>query len=47
MARIFISYSRTDEVFARQLAESLSGMGADIWIEGRTSGLMWKIFQSA
>lgn len=43
MARIFISYSRTDEVFARQLAESLSGMGADIWIdvEDIPVGMKW------
>ncbi|MBZ0299904.1 MAG: toll/interleukin-1 receptor domain-containing protein [Anaerolineae bacterium] len=33
MARIFISYSRTDEDFARHLAEALSNMGADVWID--------------
>ncbi len=33
MARIFISYSRRDEVLARRLAGSLSQMGADIWLD--------------
>ena len=33
MARLFISYSRADEAFARQLARSLSDLGADIWID--------------
>ncbi len=43
MPKLFISYSRTDEVFARQLATSLSGMGADIWIDIRDipAGLKW------
>jgi hypothetical protein len=31
--RIFISYSRHDEDFARRLATSLSDMGADVWID--------------
>ena len=33
MSRIFISYSRIDESFARKLALNLSRMGADIWID--------------
>ncbi len=33
MARIFISYSRKDEPFARKLAISLAAIGADIWID--------------
>lgn len=43
MARIFISYSRVDEVFARQLARSLSDLGADIWIdvEAIPAGVKW------
>ncbi|MBI5666829.1 MAG: SUMF1/EgtB/PvdO family nonheme iron enzyme [Chloroflexi bacterium] len=43
MARIFISYSRTDEPFARRLATSLSNMGADIWIdvEDIPAGMKW------
>lgn len=43
MARIFISYSRRDEAFARQLAGSLSDMGADIWIdvEDIPAGMKW------
>lgn len=43
MARIFISYSRTDEAFARRLATSLSQMGADIWmdIEDIPAGMKW------
>jgi formylglycine-generating enzyme required for sulfatase activity len=43
MARLFISYSRTEEDFARQLATSLSDMGADIWIdvEDIPAGMKW------
>jgi formylglycine-generating enzyme required for sulfatase activity len=43
MTRIFLSYSRTDERFARQLAGSLSQMGADIWldIEDIPAGMKW------
>ena len=43
MARIFISYSRKDEAFARRLAESLSNMGADVWIdiEDIPAGMKW------
>lgn len=33
MPRLFISYSRNDEAFARRLATSLSEMGGDIWID--------------
>ncbi len=33
MARIFISYSRDDEAFARRLAADLDRLGADIWID--------------
>ncbi len=43
MARIFISYSRTDEAFARRLAASLSQLGADVWIdiEDIPAGMKW------
>lgn len=43
MARIFISYSRRDEAFARQLAGALSNMGADVWIdvEDIPAGMKW------
>jgi hypothetical protein len=43
MARLFISYSRADEAFARQLARSLSDLGADIWIdvEAIPAGVKW------
>jgi hypothetical protein len=43
MPRLFISYSRMDEVFARQLATSLSTMGGDIWIDIRDipAGMKW------
>ncbi len=33
MVQIFISYSRTDEDFARRLAADLDSMGARIWID--------------
>jgi hypothetical protein len=33
MAKIFISYSRKDEAFARQLATRLSGADAQVWID--------------
>jgi formylglycine-generating enzyme required for sulfatase activity len=43
MMRIFISYSRTDEYFARRLAGSLREMGADVWIdvEDIPAGMKW------
>jgi hypothetical protein len=43
MTDIFISYSRKDEPFARQLAQSLSELGADVWIdvEDIPVGLKW------
>jgi TIR domain len=43
MPRLFISYSRQDEVFARRLATSLSQMGADIWIDIQDipAGMKW------
>lgn len=43
MARIFLSYSRKDEPFARRLAAALSNMGADIWIdvEDIPAGMKW------
>jgi hypothetical protein len=43
MAHIFISYSRVDEPFARQLATSLSQLGADVWIdvEDIPVGMKW------
>jgi GH25 family lysozyme M1 (1,4-beta-N-acetylmuramidase) len=33
MARVFISYSRQDQTFARRLATDLTRMGADVWID--------------
>jgi WD40 repeat protein len=33
MTRVFISYSRTDEKFARRLATDLDRLGASIWID--------------
>ena len=33
MTRVFISYSRADEVFARRLATDLDRLGADVWID--------------
>ncbi|MCA9909229.1 MAG: toll/interleukin-1 receptor domain-containing protein [Anaerolineae bacterium] len=43
MPRLFISYSRQDESFARRLATSLSEMGADIWIDIKDipAGMKW------
>jgi formylglycine-generating enzyme required for sulfatase activity len=43
MPRIFISYSRVDEPFARQIARSLSNLGADIWldVEDIPAGMNW------
>ncbi|MCU0499189.1 MAG: TIR domain-containing protein [Anaerolineae bacterium] len=42
-ARIFISYSRKDAAFARQIATSLSDAGADVWIdvEDIPAGMKW------
>lgn len=41
--RIFISYSRKDEVFARKLATSVSDAGADVWIDMQDipAGMKW------
>ncbi|MCD4687629.1 MAG: TIR domain-containing protein [Anaerolineae bacterium] len=43
MARIFISYSRVDETFARRLAGDLSRLGADVWIDVQDipAGMDW------
>lgn len=43
MPKVFISYSRTDESFARQLASSLSGIGVDIWldVDDIPAGMNW------
>jgi len=43
MARVFISYNRKDEDFARKLARSLSELGEDIWIdvEDIPAGMNW------
>ncbi len=43
MSRIFISYSRADEPFARRLAATLSDAGADVWIdvEDIPAGMKW------
>ncbi len=43
MSRIFISYSRVDEPFARKIARSLSDMGAQVWldVEDIPAGMKW------
>lgn len=43
MSRIFISYSREDEGFARRLAAALSDAGADIWLDVNAipAGMKW------
>lgn len=43
MARIFISYSRIDEAFARQLASQLRSVGANVWldVEDIPAGMNW------
>jgi hypothetical protein len=43
MTDLFISYSRKDERFARQLAESLSEAGIDVWIDvdDIPAGMKW------
>ncbi len=43
MARVFISYSRTDEKFARRLATDMARLGADVWIdvEDIPAGMDW------
>jgi len=43
MNRIFVSYSRRDVDFARQLAAALSDAGADVWIdvEDIPAGMKW------
>ncbi|GAB5494262.1 MAG: hypothetical protein Phog2KO_44770 [Phototrophicaceae bacterium] len=43
MTSIFISYSRKDETFARELATALANIGADIWIdvEDIPAGMKW------
>ncbi|HEX3052207.1 MAG TPA: SUMF1/EgtB/PvdO family nonheme iron enzyme [Aggregatilineaceae bacterium] len=33
MARVFISYSRTDKAFAQRLASDMARLGADVWID--------------
>lgn len=42
-SRIFISYSRQDEAFARQLATRLTQVGADVWldVEDIPAGTKW------
>jgi formylglycine-generating enzyme required for sulfatase activity len=42
-ARLFVSYSRKDEKFARRLATALSNIGADVWIdiEDIPAGMNW------
>jgi hypothetical protein len=44
MKRLFISYSREDEIFARLLACDISQQGADVWIdvEKIPAGRKWK-----
>lgn len=43
LPRVFISYSRVDEPFARRLATSLSETGMDVWIdvEDIPAGMKW------
>lgn len=43
MPRLFISYSRKDEAFARRIARLLSEWGADVWIdvEDIPAGVNW------
>jgi len=43
MQRIFISYSRKDEAFARKLAEALTQIEADVWldVEDISAGMKW------
>jgi formylglycine-generating enzyme required for sulfatase activity len=43
MARIFISYARKHEAFARKLAGSLSNVGASVWldVEDIPAGMNW------
>lgn len=43
MLRVFISYSRQDEMFARRIAKSLSDLGVDVWIdvEDIPPGMRW------
>jgi|GEM_PF-4559266 len=43
MASLFISYSRVDEAFARQIAKSLSDRGASVWIDidDIPAGMKW------
>lgn len=43
MNRVFISYSRKDEQFARRIATSLSDAGLDVWIDvdDIPSGMKW------
>lgn len=42
-ARIFVSYSRKDQVFATRLADALTKLGADVWIdlEDIPAGTRW------
>src|SRR5690349_18137439 len=35
MSHIFISYSRKDQIYARQLADELILRGFDVWIDDR------------
>jgi Tol biopolymer transport system component len=43
MVKIFVSYSRKDEPFARQLAGALGDLGADVWIDHQAihTGSRW------
>lgn len=43
MPRIFISYSRLDQAFARRLSDSLTELGADVWmdVEDIPAGMKW------
>src|SRR5450432_1189731 len=43
MTRIFISYSRQDQLFARRLASDLAALGADLWldVDDIPAGMNW------
>ncbi len=43
MSRIFISYSRQDQLFARRLATDLVGLGAELWldVDDIPAGMNW------
>lgn len=38
MADVFISYSRRDETFVRQLRDALAAKGTDVWVDKEDIG---------